>query len=78
MLKVCEIFTSWLNGDTPMPAYLMKARTVLLSKEEGNQFPLFGKCRVIAILPIFTKLFELTILDKLRNELQEKSPISKL
>ena len=75
--KIRKMFNKWLNGDSRMPAYLMKARTVLLSKEEGNQFPAFGKCRVIAILPILTKLFELTILKKLRAEIDEKAPINK-
>ena len=63
---------------TKIPQYLMKARTVLLSKEDGNQFPEFGKCRVIAILPILTKLFEICILQKLRAEIALKDPISEL
>ena len=75
-LKVLKAFNQWLNGEERMPVYLMKARTVLLSKEEGNQFPSFGKCRVLAILPILTKLFELTILKKLRKEIEEKAPIN--
>ena len=74
--KIRKIFNKWLNGTARMPPYLMKARTVLLSKEEGNQFPTFGKCRVLAILPILTKLFELTILKKLRAEIDEKAPIN--
>ena len=76
-VKVAYQFTQWLNGKEEIPEYLMRAKTVLLSKEEGNQFPAFGKCRVIAILPILTKLFEICILDKLRMELELKAPIHK-
>ena len=74
-LKVAHEFTQWLNGNKRIPEYLLRARTVLLSKEDGNAFPEFGKCRVIAILPILTKLFEICLLEKLRAEMAEKCPI---
>ena len=75
-LKISKQFTRWINGEENIPKYLLKARTVLLSKEDGNRYPEFGKCRVIAILPILTKLYEITILKKLKEEINEKSPIS--
>ena len=59
-----------------MPSYMMKARTVLLSKEENNRYPAFGKCRVLAVLSILTKLFEMCLLIKLRAEINLKAKIS--
>ena len=34
--KTRKMFNEWLNGVSSMPWYLMRARTVLLSKDEGN------------------------------------------
>ena len=72
--KVLFKFNEWALT-LKIPQYLKLARIIPLSKEANSAFPAHGQVRTIAVTPAITKLYELCILGKLREEIQEKDLI---
>ena len=68
--KLKRIFSNYIEKGI-IPDYFMKARLVLLSKD-GTNYPPIDKTRPISILPAITKLFELSILNKIYNVTESK------
>ena len=63
-IKIKAQFRSWLNGE-PLPKYMKQSKTIILSKEDGNQYPKNGNIRTLAVSCCTTKLYEHVILAKL-------------
>ena len=65
--KILYVFRNWINGKEDIPEYLMEARTIALSKEDGQNFQTWGKCRLIGVLSALFKMFEIIIHEKLKQ-----------
>ena len=61
--KLTNFFSNYIENGY-IPNYFMKARLVLISKD-NTKFPTIDKTRPINILPAITKLFELSLLNKI-------------
>ena len=72
--KIANIFESWINGEAPIPNYVKTARTVFLSKT-NSQYPPTGQVRTIAILPAFSKLYEVFLLKEIRSNIDAHHPL---
>ena len=64
-VKLRDTFSQFLRNGK-VPDYLMMAKLILISKDETNT-PTIDKVRPIGVLPAITKLFELSIINKLKK-----------
>ena len=69
--KTFNAFRSWWTEER-IPVYLNKAVIIPLSKDKNNDaYPEHGKVRTISVLSPVYKLWELTLLKKLNDHLEE-------
>ena len=64
-VKLRDIFSQFLRNGK-VPDYLMMAKLILISKDDTNTSTI-DKVRSIGVLPVITKLFELSIINKLKK-----------
>ena len=70
--KVLAKFNEWVLT-LRIPSYLKLAKIIPLSKDpDGSPYPSLGQVRTIAVTPAISKLFELCILQKIRDQIDEK------
>ena len=69
--KVLTKFNEWVTT-LRIPSYLKLAKIIPLSKDPNNSpFPEIGQVRTIAVTPAISKLFELCILHKVREVIDQ-------
>ena len=67
--KILSTFNNWVNS-LNIPSYVKRAKIIPLSKDSNNSaFPILGELRTIAVNPAISKLYELCILQQLREEI---------
>ena len=68
-----EHFQKYLK-EGKVPEYFMKAKMILISKD-GSRHPKIDKTRPISVLPVITKIFELSIRHYIETTMQDEKNI---
>ena len=72
-IRILEIFNQWAAGNK-LPKYLNKATIIPLSKDANSPlFPRVGDVRTIAVIPSLAKMFEICILNRLKDWIGENN-----
>lgn len=71
--KIKDLCQKWVDGEE-LPTYMKTGRIFALSKDDTS-FPELGNVRTISILPSIMKLYELVLLQFIKQEVAAKNLI---
>jgi len=70
--KILFKFQKWYQEKERIPDYIKKSRVIPISKDKENPLhPPYPKVRTIACMNVITKLWELTLISKIQEHLDD-------